>query len=474
MTIDTIDVAIAANVSGLQAGLLLAKNMIQSFASQVSQTMDSISHELNNAKMLNMNVDAFRGLEVAAKRAGVEVSVLKTSIKQMERGVGEAINKPGGKMAEIFSSLGLDPKKIALKENMQQLLEIATRLDQIGNTSQRAALEQKLFGRGFNPNLLHQLAIGFQEAEENVKKLRGEMSNIDAQKVLDAKNALANLENVWTGFKEQLSKAIAPLITQGSTELINLGLNAQTMGQAVVQAMDYIKTAIASLVPWIHGLASGFTLLALGGNKILTFASNLKTISNLSALRAEKAQYDLAAEKQMELKNAGDKNYDPNVFAYARDMASKKQNELIDLAQGRGPQETELRRLEQEYKDLVKFGKEQAAKFADPDGKKKVYEWMTIAAANATVNAKKNLDNFVRPNSGIDDALIQDEKEKRAKQVGWALNLQGPGHDIASWMSGQANLSETKVSDKGVAALLQKVIFEIQNSNKPGMNTVLA
>jgi len=224
----------AFSVSALAAGA--------GIAAMIKNEMDQISSTGKLAERLGASTEALAAFREVAQDAGVEFGVVSKGIEKLSVSAGNAAlgNKS---MTEAFEFLGISINEINKLSPDNLMVRVAGGLDKIQNSSQRAAMAQKIFGKGgvqllgFMNNLKAKTA---DAASENIK-LGLSYSQVDAQSVIDAKIAISNLSDVMTGLFTQLAVQLAPKIQETAAWLFGMGVAGDSMANKVGRGIDNVS-----------------------------------------------------------------------------------------------------------------------------------------------------------------------------------------------------------------------------------------
>lgn len=127
------------------AGATLAAGAVA--ASMVKSAIDSAEATGILAGKLGITTEALSKLQYAAKLSDVSQASLETGMKKLARTLTDAASGSAA-ATKAFDALGLSAEEIINLPADEQLGRIADALNAVENASQRAALAQKIFGRG--------------------------------------------------------------------------------------------------------------------------------------------------------------------------------------------------------------------------------------------------------------------------------------------------------------------------------------
>lgn len=127
------------------AGATLAAGAVA--ASMIKSAIDSAEATGILAGKLGITTEALSKLQYAAKLSDVSQASLETGMKKLARTLTDAASGSAA-ATKAFDALGLSAEEIINLPADEQLGRIADALNAVENASQRAALAQKIFGRG--------------------------------------------------------------------------------------------------------------------------------------------------------------------------------------------------------------------------------------------------------------------------------------------------------------------------------------
>lgn len=172
---------------------------------------------------LGVSVEALSELQFAAERSGVNFRTLTLGMQRLQRRVSEAAGGFGEARAAI-AELGLDAKKLEQLELDQQFEVVADRLAQVSTSADRTRLAFKLFdSEGVAlTQIMKDGASGIRELRKEAQDLGRTLSKDQAQRAVEAKDAITNLNTSFAVLTDSLVTKAAPAITLVANALSNL------------------------------------------------------------------------------------------------------------------------------------------------------------------------------------------------------------------------------------------------------------
>jgi hypothetical protein len=226
--------SVGSAVAGLAAPLAAAT--IAGAAGMALLTKRSFSAMDSTAKLsdrLGVTIGDLLGLRHAAELAGVGSGELDASLSQFVRRLGEAKMGTGEAVAGLHK-LGLSAETLSQMSVGDAVGTIADRLNAFGSAADRSAIAAKLFGDQ-GQALLNTMAggsAGLKAAREEVEKLGGAYSRVDAAKVEAANDAITRMKLAFGGVGNTLATAVAPIVESiaakitGGVASANAGINS--------------------------------------------------------------------------------------------------------------------------------------------------------------------------------------------------------------------------------------------------------
>lgn len=200
------------------------------------------------ADQIGMSTEGMVQLDYAAKLANVDIANVATSIRMMLRNVSQAAQKNTGK--DIFSELGIDPRQLASMKPEAILLTMADAIAQVGNASDRARIAQGVFGRGWAE--IMPLIMGgsdaLLQAAQEANDLNLTFSRLDAEKVMQADNAINRMMESFKSTGRILAIAVAPYIEYIASSIVEFGKNSTLATDAFAVGLEYGGKAMGWLL----------------------------------------------------------------------------------------------------------------------------------------------------------------------------------------------------------------------------------
>lgn len=290
--ISSVYVRIGADTSGLDRGIARAGAQVRNFANvaKIAATAvagfaaaaagvgaaylaiyksgaNSIDQMSKFADQVGISTEALGGLRYAAQEmAGVGNKDFDLALRRMTRRIAEAAAGTGAAQTAL-KNLGLNAQELARLAPDQQFRRIADAMQGMGNQGQRLRAAFSIFDTGGAPllNALKEGSEGLDKMQAEAERLGLAINKLDAAKVVAANDAFARFGNIVEGIRNQITVALAPLITELASRFQTGAIEAKRFGDFAVTAMKAVAYATAVVMDTVHSLKIALSgLSALG------------------------------------------------------------------------------------------------------------------------------------------------------------------------------------------------------------------
>ncbi|HHX04683.1 MAG TPA: hypothetical protein GX732_01010 [Pseudomonas sp.] len=248
------------------------------------QGMDAVRSQSDLARSLDTTFDSITALQLAAGDVGLDG--LEGSLTRLNRRLGAA-EVGSGAAANAVKALRLDLQALSRMDVDERVATIADAIRDSGVSMQRAArFAQDLgFEQRQAAEFFTQGGDAIRAYRERVEALGLSLSDIDAQKVVDAQNAMGIFGDLTRGASQILAAELSPIIQQVAIELENAAIEAGGMGNAVQEAVQTGVKALAFMADAADGVKRVFQLAADGIIIILSGIAYAAAEAAIGALR---------------------------------------------------------------------------------------------------------------------------------------------------------------------------------------------
>jgi DNA-binding phage protein len=242
-------VTFAKGAGILAAGMVAAGAAMAAFTRASMNNIDALSKQ---ARVAGVSVAQFQAMSLVAEEAGVSSEALSKSLVKMQDNI-VSLGRGGAEQTRAFEGLGLSFKTLSALKADEQFAAIAAKIDAIADPTQKVAAALDIFGKTGADATLMMSGYGraVTEAAAYQRDFGIAVSDIDAQNIEAANDAMGRIGVAIGGFGNQLAVTFAPGI-----EAVSLGL------QALIHDLTSTQTALEET---LGGEAMGRMLL---GNEI--------------------------------------------------------------------------------------------------------------------------------------------------------------------------------------------------------------
>jgi len=265
--------AAATSANSLFAGLAATIGAGVAVTKIVSLTKDAMSladelGELSNKT--SVSVQSLSELRYAAKLTDVEFETLGNGIKKLLVNLSNAASTGRGGASDALKQLGLDAKTLANQAPDRTLEQIADAIANVKSPADRAALAMKLFGKAgldLLP-LLTQGKSGIAALREEARRLGVSLSDVDAEKVNQANDALDRVSFAFEGIGKSLAVGLAPLLEAVAKQFTDAAQNANGFGKSIQSSIDVMVEGFAVVLDIVSQIGKVFRYLQAGASEL--------------------------------------------------------------------------------------------------------------------------------------------------------------------------------------------------------------
>lgn len=229
----------------------------------------SVGDEIGDtAAKIGIATEALQELRYAAQRSGAESAVLDASLVRLQRNVSMAAS--GNKAAaEMFRSIGIDPKQLQLLPIEQQLGMVADGLSKVSDHSDRVRIAMTLLGKG-GAALLPMLeggSSGLAGFAAHARELGIIMSDEDVKAAGALDDAMIDLKAQFMAIVVKIGAAVAPAITtlaKAITPLVKSVIEFIDKNRALVAIIAGVAAVVTGLGAALTGLGVAISFIGIG------------------------------------------------------------------------------------------------------------------------------------------------------------------------------------------------------------------
>lgn len=236
-------------MTGVQSGLNLVSGAFRATAGAAMASADRIDALTDTARGLGEGVGNLQAFQYAMEEVGnVSPEQAVAALQKIQKTIGDVASGNNQEGANIMARLGLDPQQLAQQSPVDQFAAIRDAIQGIQNSSERAAIAQKLFGgnaAALVPALMAQREE-FDASMQSARDLGVAVSDAGAAGIASMNDSLGKIKKSMEGLYNQVAIALAPAI-----KLIADNLSAW-MPTLIAAAEKYMPTLV-DMAAWLAG-----------------------------------------------------------------------------------------------------------------------------------------------------------------------------------------------------------------------------
>ena len=245
-------------------------------AEKVSEAIKQVDELAKTAQKVGIAVEQLSTLSLAAKMTDVDMHTLATSVKGLDKAIGDAIVETS-ESAKVFRGLGISLRDSAgnLKTTDDILLQLAEAFKELPDGVTKTRLATELFGRaGMNLiPLLNKGRDGIQEIRDEAEQFGLKVGPEFAEHAEQYRENLTRIGAIFDGIFMQLAEALLPEMLKLTNAIIDF-VKENGVHIGIVQTLIDIYRIFAATVAEV-----AFAFDALG-SFLGTFAGALSATGN--------------------------------------------------------------------------------------------------------------------------------------------------------------------------------------------------
>lgn len=240
-----------------------AKEAVKYFASFADDAFASFRGFANYAdsfdkmsQRVGVSSESLSELAYAANLSGTSIERVEESFKGLSQKIVEAVDK-GGDAEELFSSIGLSAQDLAASSPEEQFYKVADAIAGIDDPTRRAAVAMQILGDS-GAELLPLLSggsAGLEEMRSEARELGATVSTSAASMGAQFNDALARVQTIFQGLKNEFAASLAPILTTSATYLGKMSVFVSKL----TRECPVLTTALATFGAGVVGLSYGLT-----------------------------------------------------------------------------------------------------------------------------------------------------------------------------------------------------------------------
>lgn len=289
--------AITSAASSFGGFNIAAVGSIAGLVALTSSTIDHAREVKNLASVSNASVEEFQRMAYGAKTVGIEQDKLGDILKDVNDRVGEFIQRGGGEMADFFNEIapkvGVTAEQFKNLSGPQALQLYYTSLEKAGLNQQQLTTYMEAMGDESTAliPLLQSNGKGFKDLGDRAEKFGLVISRLSIERLVDAGQAVKDLQATFSGASQQLVVGLLPgieSVTKGLAHLRDDG-GAQKVGETIAFLAENIDVLAAALGGKLAAAFAKYAIDAVTSAGLAT-AAFLQNVSATKASTIAKAE----------------------------------------------------------------------------------------------------------------------------------------------------------------------------------------
>ena len=251
-------------------------------AGLVRSGLNAVDSQAKLARSLGGSTAAVQALIRAGDRAGVSQGALSSAAEKLNQRLGEAANK-GGLAADTLKTLGLDAAKLSNMDVDERMATLSDAMVQGGLSSQEMAFHLRNLGirQGEVVNLIQGGGQAIRDSRKMVEAFGVAVTEVEAGKIEQANDAMADIGNVIQGVSNQMAIEFAPILEGLSKRITELAQESRGFTDAISSGMDSAVKATSFIIDSIESVRRIFVSAGkLVSVTVLQLISDFKNLAS--------------------------------------------------------------------------------------------------------------------------------------------------------------------------------------------------
>jgi len=233
--------------AGIAVGFVAARATLGRFTKAMAD-LDKLG-KLSDS--LEIDPNTLRGLDLAATQTGTSFEVMTKGIQRMVQTIGEARSGMSSGLL-VMKEVGMTVKDFEGLSPEQSLMKMVDAVAAIEDPMKRAAVGQKIFGRGFKD-----MTNAFKDGSESIRdfikeaeRVGGPISREDIRQVEMANDAMDKMGRTFDSIFQQLAIQLAPTIEKMADGLQEFFTISESIGTVWRNTEGWVQKVADA----IHGI----------------------------------------------------------------------------------------------------------------------------------------------------------------------------------------------------------------------------
>lgn len=270
------------NMRQIGARLTLATAAIATAAgAAVRSSLQSVDAQAKLAQSLGTSVESMQVLDRAAELAGVSVSGLEQLSKDLTRRLSQAA-EGGGPAAKALDRLGLSATELMKMPLDQRIAQINEAIAKFVPEAERAAVAGQLFGEEGSIAAMRLDPATIARATEEIRKFGVAVTDVDAEKIERANDAMSALGLVTRGLGNRLAVALAPVLEAIAEKIAAISGWFSDLSPKMQQMVSIGAAVAAAIGPVALALGAVLTVAAPLAGALMAVVSPMGLVLGLA------------------------------------------------------------------------------------------------------------------------------------------------------------------------------------------------
>ena len=238
---------LAAGAGVAAAGLAVAGKKVVDFANDVSSAGDEID---KMSQKIGISTDAYQEWSYVFERSGADVNNLQTGMKTLSGVITDAANGSESAASKL-SAIGVSLEEINGLSQEDQLSLVISRLQEMGEGSERTAAATDLLGRSATDMaaVLNMTAEDTQALIDEAHEYGMVMSEDAVASSAAYQDSLTKLQGTLGGLKNQLVADLLPGLTQVVDGLADVANGSTSLEDAIDKGISAVVDSLDKSLP---------------------------------------------------------------------------------------------------------------------------------------------------------------------------------------------------------------------------------
>ena len=232
----------------------------------VANSIQASRETANLAKLANTSVSNFQKMAFGAKTVGIEQEKLADILKDTSDRVGDFLATGGGPMADFFENIapkiGVTAEEFRNLSGPQALQKYVAGLEAANLSQSEMTFYMEAVASDATAllPLLRNNGEAMAEQARQAERLGIALSDVESAQVQQAAVAMSRVSDVLSGFVDQFTADLAPVITALSQQFVKAAADAGGVGEAASDSFGFVVKATGFVLDAVEGVRRSFVL----------------------------------------------------------------------------------------------------------------------------------------------------------------------------------------------------------------------